>query len=287
MVAHFCATLGTVTRAYELKLNALPNQCATSSTQKVYRSEEEEHMAMGSLVRRLLLLACVCGVADSSAKGAVALDTLTFDKIIAAHDIVLVKFDKQYPYGDNEKQFETFAQRGATNKALLVAEVGVSEYGEKENEALKERFSVNKEDYPVYKLFLKGKAVEYSGDKSADDLTRFVKQEAGLWIGLPGCLEQFDELAGRFMSAGEHRQQVIEEAQKAADAEEDKKTAGLYVKLMGKIVEKGDGYVESETKRVKGLAEGRISKEKKDMFKLRLNILSSFQVTASGSKEEL
>ena len=47
-------------------------------------------------------------------------------QIVGAHDVVLVKFDKQYPYGDKEEEFKTFAQRGATNKALIVAEVGVS-----------------------------------------------------------------------------------------------------------------------------------------------------------------
>ena len=39
---------------------------------------------------------------------------------------------------------------------VLIASVGVQEYGEKLNEDLRERFSVKAEDYPVFKLFKKG-----------------------------------------------------------------------------------------------------------------------------------
>ena len=136
--------------------------------------------------------------------------------------------------------------------------------------------------------------IEYDGDKSADDLTRFVKQQAGLWIGLPGCLERFDVLASRFASAsGDERSGIVAEATTALESvvdDEEKKTASIYVKLMGKIVDKGVEYVDSERKRVKGLADGKLSKEKKDMFKLRLNILSSFLPAtgdAGAPKEEL
>lgn len=215
-------------------------------------------------------------------------------QVVAAHLAVIVKFDKQYPYGDKEDQFKRFAERSSSQKDLLVAEVGVSEYGEKENDPLRERFGVNKEDYPVYKMFLKGDVehpVNYSGDSSADDLTRFAKHEAGLWIGLPGCLESLDKLATAFMSGDEGtRKQMLESARSTAEGletEEDKKNAKVYVKLMEKILEKGDDYVAAETKRVGALAEGKLTNDKKEMFKTRINILSSFQVKSAETKDEL
>ena len=215
-------------------------------------------------------------------------------QVVAAHPAVIVKFDKQYPYGDKEDQFKRFAERSNSQKDLLVAEVTISEYGEKENEALRERFGVSKDDYPAYKLFLKGNVdnpVNYSGDSSADDLTRFVKLEGGLWIGLPGCLQNLDKLAAEFMAGDEDaRKQSLDSARaifEGLEDENDKKNAKVYIKIMEKILEKGDDYVSTETKRVGGLAEGKVTSDKKEMFKTRINILSSFQFTSAGTKDEL
>ena len=38
--------------------------------------------------------------------GTVVLDEVTFGKIIPKHDIVLVKFDQMYPWGDHLKEYE-------------------------------------------------------------------------------------------------------------------------------------------------------------------------------------
>ena len=53
----------------------------------------------------------------------------------------------------------------------------ISEYGEKENDQLRERFNINKEDFPVYKLFKQNEAtpVDFKGEIKADELSKFVK----------------------------------------------------------------------------------------------------------------
>lgn len=59
------------------------------------------------------------------------------------------------------------------------------EYGEKENEDLRERFQVKKEDYPVFKLFKQGQKepIDFSQDVTNEELSRFVRLESGLWLG--------------------------------------------------------------------------------------------------------
>ena len=62
----------------------------------------------------------------------------------------------------------------------------VSEYGDKENDQLRERFNINKDDFPVYKLFKQDEddPTDFKGEIKVDELSRFVKKEAGLWIGV-------------------------------------------------------------------------------------------------------
>lgn len=60
-----------------------------------------------------------------------------------------------------------------------------SEYGEKENDELRERFNINKEDFPVYKLFKQNEdtPIDFKGEIKADELSKFVKTNSRLWIG--------------------------------------------------------------------------------------------------------
>ena len=49
----------------------------------------------------LAVVVSLCGAADI--KGAIELDSFTFNKIVGTpHFDVIVKFDKAYPYGDEE-----------------------------------------------------------------------------------------------------------------------------------------------------------------------------------------
>lgn len=59
------------------------------------------------------------------------------------------------------------------------------EYGEKENDQLRERFNINKDDFPVYKLFKQNEAnpIDFKGEVKADELSQFIKTNARLWIG--------------------------------------------------------------------------------------------------------
>ena len=95
---------------------------------------------------------------------------------------------------------------------------------------------------------------------------------------MPACIEEFDKLVkDLWLSDANARQEVIKEAEQAATqiTEESKKErAGIYVKTMQKVVEKGDDFVDSELTRVEKLMDGKVSDKKKQQLKDRANILS-------------
>lgn len=50
-----------------------------------------------------------------------------------------MKFDAAYPYGPKHDEFVKFAESVANVDSLLVAEVGIKDYGEKDNADLGKR----------------------------------------------------------------------------------------------------------------------------------------------------
>ncbi|XP_058966124.2 endoplasmic reticulum resident protein 29 [Pocillopora verrucosa] len=251
-------------------------------------------MAFTSLITAIVLTSLGVLNVEGTAKGAVPLDTLTFDKVIGKHKAVLVKFDKQYAYGEKEDEFKKFAEKASSQPELLVAEVGVSEYGEKENDNLRERFDISKDDFPVYKLFKQNDAspVDFKGEVNADELAKFVKTNSRLWIGMPNCIERFDRLADDLLSSDNSAYaDIIQKAEKALEEstdEKEKASGDIYVKIMKKIQEKGVDYVDNEVTRVQKLLKDKITDKKKDQFKKRLDILTSFQHSKqTKGKEEL
>jgi endoplasmic reticulum protein 29 len=244
-----------------------------------------------------LLVVIACAFVQLSAadvvKGSTPLNSGTFDKIIPKFKGVLVKFDKQYPYGDKQDEFKKVAEASLSQPDLLVAEVPVQDYGDKENSDLAERFSIKTDDFPEYRLFVQGKSepIPYTGDEGrADDIKKFIVKESGLWLGLPACIQEFDELVKQFFAAsGDDRKTLADKASAMNDQITDatkKERATVYVKTLQKVLENGDGYVKTELARVEKLSEGKVSEKKKAQLKDRASILTSFQLQMQ-MKEEL
>lgn len=79
-----------------------------------------------------------------------------FFQVVSKFKASVVKFDVAYPYGDKHDQFGKLSALLTSNPNILVAEVGVKDYGDKENVNLAEKYKVVKEDYPVLFLFKDG-----------------------------------------------------------------------------------------------------------------------------------
>merc|ERR1712106_386471 len=189
--------------------------------------------------------------------GCTPLDVLSFDKIINRFRASLVKFDVAYPYGDQHDE-------------------------------------LTKDDYPTAFLFVKnaeGKvdSFRFAGDFSAEKLKNFIRQKSGIYLPLPGCIEEFDLLVDKLLRSGkEDQKKVLREAEDFWDkvhGPKMHKRADIYVKIMRKIVDTDISFVTKEEQRLKKLSGGKITLEKKEEMEERLNILKSFSL--QEGKEEL
>lgn len=216
-------------------------------------------------------------------KGCVDLDSTSFEKVVSKFKASVVKFDVAYPYGEKHEEFEKLSETLAFNPDILVATVGVKDYGEKENLDLARKYKVNKEDYPVVLLFTKGslKPTHFQETEFKKEvLQRFVSSVSGLWTGLAGCLKQFDDLSEQIVSSkdADHRKEILllAESIQMQSTPAEKKSADFYIKIMRKLTDVGDDFVQSEMQRIDSIRKSKISAEKKVEMDQRFNILQSF-----------
>ncbi|KAK4878309.1 hypothetical protein RN001_010815 [Aquatica leii] len=239
------------------------------------------------LTTLLVLLASATTSADDC-KGCASLDEYNFDKITSRFKLSVVKFDVAYPYGDKHTVFTKLAEEVSTNKDILIAQVGIKDYGDKENEELAKKYGVkNRDDLPVILLMTEKnkEPVFYTGNWDLDNLRTFIKTNSDVYIGLPGCLEEYDKIASKFVVSS-NKEEVVKDAEKLLEKEtDDKAGAGTYIKYMKKIVEQGTDFVQHEMARLnKIIKDGKINDKKKEELSHRVNILHSFSVV---SKDEL
>ncbi|GBP00557.1 Endoplasmic reticulum resident protein 29 [Eumeta japonica] len=213
------------------------------------------------------------------------LDEFSFDKVIKKFDAALVKFDIAFPYGEKHDAYIALAKDAKEVEELLIAEVGVKDYGEKDNEALARKYGAMKDNFPVVKLFLKGKSDPVTFDDTngftSDELRRFIREKSGIYLSLPGCIRQLDLLAVQFIKSDkENREKLLKETESFIKELESKNAASgkVYKTVMQKIIDKGDSFIKTEFDRVKKLTKGKLSEEKKKELGTRLNILQAFQL---------
>jgi len=171
---------------------------------------------------------------------------------------------------------------GESSADVLVCDVGVSEYGDKDNSDISDKYSIKNEDFPQYRFWPKGTSsasdpIVYGSAKKKDDFLRFIQEKAGAWIGLAGQVKAMDALAKEFIAASD-KAAVAKKAEAAAkDVDtKDADSAKYYVKVMTKA-STDSAFVEKETARLKKMMEdGSVKATKKEQFGRRLNMLSSF-----------
>lgn len=135
---------------------------------------------------------------------------------------------------------------------LLVAAVGIKDYGEMDNKNLSQQFNVP-EKLPSIKLFQNGdvtKWLDYSEGNivkhiahqhlsqhiplfhtdaaiKTEELKQFVRRHSQVYIGLSGCIREFDEIASEFVNhySSKAYDLAVEQANKLIDGYDDEKVS--------------------------------------------------------------
>ncbi|XP_069964488.1 protein windbeutel [Bactrocera oleae] len=249
-----------------------------------------KYLKFAQLLASIVLVAYTPTAVASSCAGCVDLDELNFDQTIERFPYALVKFDIAFPYGDKHEAFAAFSKIAhKVTKELLVATVGIKDYGENENKELGLRFMVDDKNFPGILLFKHGKVDEFERfpahlDVTLDNLKQFVTQHTDLYIGRDGCLKDFEELVKKYANKVDAEQVALiakaEQMLQSLEGDETKTaSAKAYLIYMRKINEKGYDYVEDETKRLQRLKAGKVTDAKKLELQQKLNILEAFRVT--------
>jgi len=234
------------------------------------------------MLSKAVLALSISSVAAYVDRGILKLDNTTFDRLIDGSRNVIVRFDKEYSYGDEHDAWKEFAKTvGESSADMLVGDVGVSEYGDKDNSDLSARFNIATEDFPQYRLWTKGKdstkePIKFSGDKKSEEFMKFIQTSAGVWVGLPGQVKELDLLAKEFASAKD-KASIIAKAEKLKLDEKDADSGKYYTKVMTKAAKDAE-FVTKEVARLKKMMDdGSVKADKKTQFGRRLNMLSSFE----------
>lgn len=199
--------------------------------------------------------------------------------------------------GGYEDEYDMYGYGGMGEDSLSSEELGIDD--------LMTKYKISTEDLPQYRLFLANKDVNNPKkftDSQTPDLFRWI-QSYGIYLGLKGCLPEFDKLTKEFIKYGDDdkkRDEIGENGKKELDKydikngespDENKYKSGkYYIKVMAKIVANGKEYVSKEIDRLNGiLSGGNLIKEKEEWFQIRLNILSVFQneINPTENKDEL
>ncbi|KAJ6513246.1 protein disulfide isomerase [Mycena sanguinolenta] len=211
------------------------------------------------------------------------LDVHTFDEVALDTDKnVLVSFTA--PWCGHCKSLKPTYEKVATTflpeSNCIVANLDADD---KKNKLIAERYGVT--GFPTLKFFPQG-ATEpeaYEGGRDEAAFVEFLNERCGtnraVGGGLndkAGRLSEFDTLAGKFfVAAADVRATLLADAVALAD------TAGLmakqYVRVMEKLVNGTEGYLEKEAKRLDSILKKRsLSSAKLDEIKIKSNILAAF-----------
>ncbi|KAJ7274383.1 protein disulfide isomerase [Mycena haematopus] len=211
------------------------------------------------------------------------LDVHTFDEVaLDTEKNVLVSFTAPWcGHCKNLKPtYEKVAHTFKPESDCIVANIDADD---KKNKALAERYGVG--SFPTLKFFPKGttEPEKYEGGRDEADFVNFLNERCGTHRAVGGGLSdkagrlaEFDALASKFfVAAADVRATLLQDAIALAE------TAGVvskhYVRVMEKLYNGTEGYLEKEAKRLDSILKKRsLAPAKLDEIKIKSNILAAF-----------
>ncbi|KAI1291814.1 Protein disulfide-isomerase 2 [Halotydeus destructor] len=130
---------------------------------------------MKAVLLTCLLLASVYADDIKKEENVLVLTTDNFDGVIADNKYVLVEF--YAPWCGHCKALAPEYAKAATQLAEKGAEALLGKVDATEQAELAEKFEIR--GYPTLKFFRNGKAVDYNGGRSADDILKWIEKKTG------------------------------------------------------------------------------------------------------------
>ena len=240
--------------------------------------------------------------------GTLLLDGVSWSKVMpntVAHTIVMICNKGAIGYNAvHDKlrdEFMSLAKKSHTQNDLLFSQIIIN--GAENSLLASNTFGIENPSYiknPYFYLFMKGddKPIALQTPNTVDklkisDIAYFVTKNTGISFGLPGTDSIMDSIADKFMSEMANitdRHNFINEGTiylektKSIQPAIDTKIINnieFYIKIMSKIIEKGNNYADIERDRLEAILDSdKVSESRKDEFRLRVNILGSFSPPA-------
>lgn len=172
--------------------------------------------------------------------------------------------------------YEKVARAFENEKNVVVAKVDADEA---KNKPLGEKYGVS--GFPTIKFFPRGAnkvAQEYNEGRTAKDFVSFLNGKAGTQRLESGDLsdeagtsEALNALASKYIAADDKERASVKAEIQAAGADHPH-----YLATVQKVESKGDEYPGKEIARLTKILEGKVSLDKRDTMKTRINVLSKF-----------
>ncbi|KAI0659960.1 protein disulfide isomerase [Cubamyces menziesii] len=221
------------------------------------------------------------------------LDIHTFDEVaLNPEKDVIVAFTA--PWCGHCKRlkpvYEEVAKDFASEPNCVVANVDADA---KNNRPLAEKYEIG--SFPTIKFFPKGnkeEPIDYDGARTEEAFVEYLNEKCGthrtvggLLDDTVGRLEELDKLAAKFYEeSATVRQELLKEATELAATLGG--AAKHYLRVMEKVVNGSEEYLEKESNRLGNILQKRtLSPGKLDEIKIKANILGAFRPAAQKVEE--